>query len=149
MSAPFQLVPYRAEHVLPLLDQSMNSDIRDSYVGGLAQLLETHPSVTGVVNGIPMVCGGVIKMWEGRGCVWTVFNEESRRCFVPVFRGIKAFLKGQLREYRRLELAVPVSFEIGHRRAKMLGFRVECHFAEKFLPNGEDCVLYAMIREGE
>jgi len=147
MSAPFQLIQYKAEHVLPLVEQPMNSDIRDSYIGGLAQLLETHPSMTGIMNGRPMVCGGVIKMWEGRGCVWTVFNEESRTCFVPVFRGIRKFLAQQMEEYNRLEMAVPVSFEIGHRRAKMLGFKVECHLARKFLPSGEDCVLYSMVRD--
>jgi len=148
MSAPFQLIPYRSEHVMPLIEQSMNSDIRDSYVGGLAQMLEKCGGVTGLVNGVPMVCGGVVTLWEGRGCVWTVFNEDSRRCFVPVFRGIRKFLQEQLKNYRRLEIAVPLSFEIGHRRAKMLGFKVECHLARKYLPNGEDCVLYAMVREG-
>ena len=147
MSTPFQLIPYRAEHVLPLVEQAMNSDIRESYTGGLAQILETTPSVTGLMHGVPMVCGGVIKMWEGRGCVWTVFNEESRDCFVPVFRGIRKFLDGQMREYNRLEMAIPVSFEIGHRRARMLGFKVECHLARKFLPSGEDCVLYSMVRD--
>jgi len=147
MTAPFQLIPYRKDHVLPMLEQSMNAEIRDSYIGGLAQLLESQASMTGVMNGRPMVCGGVIKMWEGRGVVWTVFNEEARECFVPVFRGIRRFLAQQLEIYNRLEIAVPISFEIGHRRAKLLGFQVECHLARKFLPNGEDCALYVMVRD--
>ena len=92
-----------------------------------------------------MVCGGVIKLWEGRGCVWTVFNEESKGCFVPVFRGIKEFLRLQRQVFRRLEIAVPTGFEMGHRRALLLGFKVECGFAESYLPSGEDCVLYSLI----
>jgi len=147
MSA-FQLIPYRAEHVFPLLEQGINADIKESYLGGLASLLEQQESVTGVVNGSPMVCGGVIKLWEGRGCVWTVFNEDAKECFVPVFRGIKSFLDQQLKLYNRLEISVPVDFELGHRRAKLLGFEVECALARKFLPSGSDCVLYSMIREG-
>ena len=143
----FHFIPYRKEHVLPFMEQSMNADIRDAYLSGAAEMLEGTPAQTGVLNGVPMVCGGVIKLWEGRGLVWTVFNDESKDCFVPVFRGIRRFLAEQMKIYRRLELSVPVSFEIGHRRARLLGFKVECHLAPKFLPNGDDCVLYAMVRE--
>lgn len=152
MSDHFKLIPYKKEHILPLMSQRMNASIRDSYVGGLAEVLESYQgpsgsSTTGILHGKTMVCGGVIRIWEGRGCVWTVFNEESRDCFVPVFRGIRKFLAEQMKIYRRLEMAVPVSFEIGHRRAKLLGFKVECHLARKFLPDGEDCVLYALVRD--
>lgn len=146
MTASYQLVPYRKEHVLPMLEQPINADLRGEYLSGLAELLESQASFTALVHHKPMVCGGVIKLWEGRGCVWTVFNEDARQCFVPVFRGIRRFLQDQMKIYRRLELAVPISFEIGHRRAKLLGFKVECHFAQKFLPNGDDCVLYSMVR---
>lgn len=145
-----RLAPYEPAHILPMLAQGMNADIRPQWEGGaLVELMATLPSsMTVMVRDKPMVCGGVIKLWEGRGCVWTVFNEEAKTCFVPVFRGIKLFLKEQLKTYRRLELAVPMGFKVGHRRAQLLGFKVECGFARAYLPTGEDCILYALIREG-
>lgn len=140
------LTKYTPEHILPLLDQPMNAAIKAGYLGGLAQLVEQFPSASVMRENEAMVCGGVIKMWEGRGYVWTVFNENAKTCFVPVFRGMHRFLREQLNTFRRLELAVPVGFEIGHRRAKLLGFKVECELAKSYLPNGEDCVLYSMVR---
>lgn len=146
----FQLAPYQKSHVLPMLEQGINANIRGQWVNGkLVDLMATLPSSTTVlVKERPMVCGGVIKLWENRGCLWTVFNEESKNCFLPTFRGIQSFLKVQQQTYRRLEMAVPVGFPVGHRRALALGFKVECGFAESYLPTGEDCVLYALIRKG-
>lgn len=143
----FDLVAYKKEHALAFVDQEINASVREAYKGGTAEFLESQTSVTGLYKGEPMVSGGVIKLWEGRACVWTIFNERSKECFVPVFRGIKSFLKLQLNTYRRLEIAVPVDFEIGHRRAILLGFKLECPLAEKYLPDGTDCSLYAMVRE--
>lgn len=140
------LVPYKKEHALQLAAQPMNAEARASYEGGLAELLEKHSSMTVMVNDMPMVCGGVIEMWKGRGYLWTMFNEQSKRCFVPTFRGIQKFLDIQLEKYPRLEVAIPVSFKLGQRRAELLGFKMECPLAKKFLPNGEDCVLYSMVR---
>lgn len=142
----FDLIAYKKEHVLPLVEQDINASIRALYKGGLAKTLESFTSVTGTYKGVPMVCGGVFKLWEGRACVWTVFNEQSKTCFVPVFRGIKTFLSLQLNEYRRLEITVPVDFEVGHRRALLLGFKQECALAKSFLPDGTDCSLYSMVR---
>lgn len=142
------LTPYTKDHILPLLDQPINANIRASYLAGMADAVAESPSAS-VLNGVgaAMVCGGVIKMWEGRGYVWTVFNEEAKHCFVPVFRNMRRFLRQQLSTFRRLELAVPVDFTIGHRRALLLGFKVEAPLAKGYLPNGTDCVLYSMVRE--
>jgi hypothetical protein len=144
----FDIVPYKAEHVLPMLDQASNTHLKTMYENGLAKFLESQEkSMTGLWFGKPMVCGGVAQLWEGRGVVWTVFNEESKNHFIPVFRGIRAYLKHQLLFYRRLELSVPVDFDIGHRRARMLGFQLECEKAKAFLPDGTDCSLYVMLRD--
>ena len=143
----FKLTEYRREHLIPLMDQASNIANKKVYVeDGLAAFLETQHGYTGLIDGKPMVCGGVLKLWEGRGYVWTVFNEEAKHCFVPIFRGISRVLKTELLRYRRLEMAVPANFEVGHRRAKLLGFKVECALAEQYLPGGEDCVLYSMLR---
>jgi hypothetical protein len=144
-----EMIPYRAEHVLSLVGQSINANIENSYREYLADFLEEQGGgATITQDGVPMACGGVLKLWEGRGSVWTVFNEHSKNCFVPVFRNIKRYIRSSANNYRRLELAVPLDFDIGHRRALLLGFKIETPLARKYLPTGEDCVLYSFIQEG-
>lgn len=142
----FNLTPYKKEHLAEMLKQPINAGIADSYNNGLAEFLEQPGSMTCFVKDKPMACGGIIPLWKGRGVVWTVFSEESKNCFVPVFRGIKKFIDEQLKEYNRIELAVPVDFLIGHKRAKLLGFKLECARAEKYLPDGTDCSLYVRVK---
>ena len=148
MSFRFSLIPYRKEHVMPLLDQPINRDSRADFIGGLAEWAEKQNSFTGIINDVPVVCGGVLEYWPGRAQIWTIFNAESKENFVPVFRGIKRFLAEQGKTFRRLEISVPCNFELGRRRAELLGFKLECGFAEAFLPDGTDCALYSLVRKG-
>jgi hypothetical protein len=119
--------------------------VRETFLNGLAQQVEDMTSVTGMIDGEPMVCGGVIEIWNGRGLIWTVFSEKSKHCFLPVFRGIKKFIDAQ--PYTRLEISIPINLKFAMRRAEMLGFKLECACAKKFLPDGTDCALYAIVRD--
>lgn len=141
----FEYVPYKREHITMLLDQKMNEDTRQFFTPEALTALETQECGTAMVNGVPYWCGGIAKCWEGRGMIWSVFNEESKKNFLPLFRGLKKVLEKS--PYRRLEVAIPFHFQQGKRRAELLGFRLECDRAKKFLPNGEDCSLYALVRK--
>lgn len=143
----FDLVPYKREHLIPLLDQRENLSVKELFISGTAESLEKSDAFTLLVNGVPSVCGGVLRYWEGRGQIWCVFNEDFRHNFVPVFRGIKVYLSEQLKTYRRIEASIPIDFPKGRRRIEMLGFKLECELAEKFLPDGRSCSLYALVRE--
>lgn len=145
----WEWVKFEREHILPLLDQKINANIRESYRAQIAEQLESVPdSFTGILDGKVMICGGALKYWNGRAFIWTVFNEESKGCFLIVFRQIQNLFRDLLTRYHRLELAIPREFEIGRRRAKLLGFQLECECARKFLDDGTDCALYSLIREG-
>lgn len=140
-----KIIPFKAEHLAPLLDQSINQDVKAVFLGGFADHLETiGGSATGLVDGKVAVCGGVWKYWENRGQIWTVFNQDYKDNFLPVFRILKEFLDQS--NYDRLEMSVPFGFEIGKRRAKLLGFTLECERARKYLPNGVDCALFARVK---
>lgn len=139
----FEIVPLTREHLLSLADQKPNSFIHDWMESGHADEMIPR-GFAGVMNGHVMICGGVIELWKHRAQVWSIFNQNSKTCFLPVFRGIKKFLQAQ--PYRRLEFSVPVNLPIAHRRALLLGFKLECALAEKYLPNGEDCAIYALVR---
>ncbi len=141
----FELRPFAKEHLLPLLEQPGNGYLREWIASGHAEVLaDMKSSFTGFVGGVPAVCGGVVELWPDRGYVWTVFNLDFKTNFIPVFRGLKAFLE----EFpcRRLEMAVPCDNIRAKARAQLLGFSIEAPLARKYLPNGEDCVLFAKVR---
>jgi len=141
----FEKVAFKRGHLSEMLNQKSNSDNVEFFKTVDFDVLEKLSSITGMINGKPVVCGGIVPYWNGRGYLWTVFDENSKEYFVPIFRGIKSFLNDVAPFYNRLEIAVPCNFEIGIRRAKMLGFITECERAIKFLPNGEDCSLMVYL----
>lgn len=141
----FERVKFTRSHLVEMLKQPVNESARQYFDTINFDLLESFPAFTGMLKGKPAVCGGVIPYWKGRGYLWTVFDETSKGCFVPVFRGIKSLLRDLRPHYIRLEMAVPCDFEIGLRRAHMLGFITECERASRFLPDGSDCALLVMM----
>lgn len=142
-----ELVKFKAAHLRPLLEQPVNAGLRDWFLSGVADQLEVTESASFVYKDEVMVCGGITKYWEGRGQLWTVFNENAKFNFVPTFRAIKHWLNYQIEnQYKRIELSVNCDFEIGRRRAELLGFKLECATAKNYLPSGGDCSLYSLVR---
>jgi hypothetical protein len=141
----FELVPFKQGHLEPLMLQKINSYLPEWVRSGRALEMEKSLAFTGTVEGEIMVCGGIVHLWEGRGQLLSIFSEACGRNFLPTFRGIQKFLDNS--PYRRIEISVPCEFELGHRRARMLGFELECERARLYLPNGKDCALYARVKE--
>lgn len=144
----FEHVPFKREHIVPLLDQPMNLGLRSHFLdSGLADTMEkTGVARTGLVDGIPMFCGGITDYWKDRGIVWIVFSEESKHHFVSCFRGIRKWLREL--PHQRVELTTRIQ-GLDHRRALQWGFTLEAPRMRKFLPNGEDCALYAIVKEDQ
>jgi hypothetical protein len=142
-----ELVKFKPDHLIPLLEQQINAPLKDWFMSGVVYDLEKSDAVSFIYKGEVMVCGGITKYWAGRGQLWAVFNENSKYNFVPTFRMIKHWLNHEIgNNYNRIELSVACDFEIGKRRAEMLGFGLECAVAKKYLPTGGDCSLYSMVR---
>lgn len=141
----FDLVPFKKEHLEPLMLQKMNAYLPGWVKSGQAAAMEGTYAFTGLLKGDVAACGGVVPLWEGRGQLWSIYSEAIKTNFLPIFRGMQKFLDSA--PFARIEMAVPCEFELGHRRAKMLGFELECPRARHYLANGEDCSLYARIRQ--
>lgn len=141
----FKLEKFRVEHLEPMMCEKINAYLPNWIASGQAQKMTESYSVTGFLDGKPMVCGGINELWPNRGHVWTVFSERSRANFLPVFRGILRFLNDA--PYRRLEMNVPLDFALGHRRARLLGFELECPVARAYLPGGEDVSIYVRLKQ--
>ncbi len=107
-------------------------------------ILELPSSVSVFYKDRLMLCGGTIPLWKNRAHLWTVFSKDAGDNFLPVFRAIKTYINAQ--PYNRLELCVPYNFDIGKKRARVLGFQLECGYARNYLPDGRDCALFSYIK---
>lgn len=143
----FELVKFKKEHFLPLRAQSASVANLDEWIkNGRADDMEKETwNYTGLLNGEVAVVGGFAHYWAGRAHAWMIPNESFARNFIPVFRGIQQALNQQ--PYRRVEIAIPIGCQNWHRRALLWGFKLECALAKHYLPSGEDCSLYALVRE--
>lgn len=139
-------VPFKAEDYF-----TMDLQNAQAWTAGFASLgdlrtLENEWATTLMDDGVPLVCAGAAEYWEGRAHVWAVVSD---RVNVGNFRGVhaqaKAFLDGL--PFRRLEAAVECDFDAGHRWVKALGFTLEALRLRKYQVNGDDCALYARVKE--
>ncbi len=141
----FELIPFKKEHLYPLLEQKINYNIKNDLTHDAILNLERLESYTGVSENEVLCCCGLMKCWEGRALMWTVFNESCKEKFVSIFRAAKKALDSS--SYNRIEMSIPYEMGFAKRRAEMLGFHLECERAKKFLPNGADASLYAWVRQ--
>lgn len=101
--------------------------------------LEAHNSWTCVLDGDPIACGGTMQQWPGRHIAWAYFTERTgphMKFLTSVASDVLSKAKG------RVEMTVRSDFELGHRWARMLGFKVETPRMERFGPQGEDHAAY-------
>lgn len=96
------------------------------------------------IDGKVMLCGGVTEYWRNRGEAWAILDPECRSEFVTIHSTVKRFF--DLCPVRRIEAAVDVNFDRGHRWVRALGFEFEARL-KKFLPDGQDVFFYSRVRE--
>lgn len=140
-----EIVKFTRDHLTKFFVQPKNSYLKDWVASGHVEHLEKlDTSYTALVDGDPILCGGFVEIWPGRAQAWTVFDQYRIQSFIIAFRILKRFLDEC--PIRRIEIAVDCGVEKFHRRAGMLGFKLEAPRMEAFLSNGQDCALYARVR---
>lgn len=97
---------------------------------------------TATAYGVPICCGGLMGVWEGRCYAWTLLDRDAGPHMVGLTRAIRSLLDAA--QWRRIEMAVDAEFETGARWAVLLGFKREC-LARKYLPNGRDAWVYVRV----
>lgn len=145
----FKVVRLKDSHLGKMLDDPLNESMKAVFTEQLIdEIISGHSVAIVDENQEVYLVAGVKEYWAGRGHIWTMLASHSKYHFVTIFRIIGRWLKEQLEhQYFRLEVSIPVHFEQGKRRALMLGFKCEAPFAPKYLPNGEDVSIYAMVRD--
>lgn len=91
-----------------------------------------------------LMAGGIIPYWNGRGQVWTIFSPAAKSYFVSLFRAIKRYLVES--GFNRIEASCCPEDKRARRRLDMLGFKLDCERAVRFLPDGTDQSLYSWVR---
>ena len=143
MDLDLRVVPFRAHHYEWLRESNPTAD-GGMFVATPAILaqLEAQRSWTGVANGNPIVCAGMIQQWPGRYMAWAYLGENARDYMVWITKQTIALLdkmKG------RVEMTVRADFERGQRWARMLGFYAETPCLKAYGPQGEDHIGFVRI----
>ncbi len=105
-------------------------------------------SMTGLVDGIIVGCGGIRELWPGVGEIWLMLSPEVDRfpfrTGQVICDGMRALIEDN--NFVRLQGWCRMDFPKAHTLFKHLGFKPE-GIAKKYTPDGQDCILYARIWE--
>lgn len=131
------VVPFRRWHY-DWLDPSAVDGPRLAVPEESLERLEDGRSWTGVVNGVPIVCAGVIQHWRGRSEAWAFMSHRTGPHMLWITREVKK----KLDEVQgRIEITVRHDFVAGQRWAALLGFKIE-GWLERYGPEGESHISY-------
>lgn len=140
-----ELVKFKVEHLGRLLDGESESYFGPQVTAENFRHLENARfAYTILSEGKPILCGGVHLYWENRGETWAFLDKNSRSKFLELHNIVKRVLNEC--PVRRIEAAVAVDFEPGHRWMRALGFREEAQRLQAYFPDGTDCAMYAKVR---
>lgn len=138
------VVPYKAEHMRALQVQQGQAYCSPYMTDDYAREFEKHNSFTGLVDGKPIIVGGLVELWQNRALLWSFVDQSAGKHFVAVHRATMRFLEAQT--YRRIEAECDFDFAPGHRWLKKLGFVLEAPRMRAFRIDGGDSALYARVK---
>jgi len=139
----YRVIKFKGWHVELLQEAGLSEPGRPKLDVPTLGYMERENSWTILANDRPILCGGTIKLWEGRYCAWSYLSADSG----PHMRKVTRETIRHLNEVEgRVEMSVRCDFPLGHKWAKMLGFEVETPLMKKYGPSGEDHVGYVRFR---
>jgi|JI9StandDraft_2_1071091.scaffolds.fasta_scaffold04911_5 hypothetical protein len=138
----FQVVPFEPEHILQLDVQEAQRLTDDEQARALAAPFGW--AWTGMVDGVPVACAGLVEVWQGRAYAWALLARTAGPWMAAITRAVRRALKAST--FDRIEMAVDAGFVAGQRWALLLGFELETpRPLRRYLPGGRDAYLYAMV----
>ena len=138
------LVPYKAEHLLSITAQPAQAYLRDFITPEYCKSLEKTHAFTGMVNGVPVGCGGLAEIWTNRALLWSFLDRSANKHLFAITKVTKLFIDAA--PYRRIEAETDCEFVEGHRWLRMLGFTLEAERMKCFRVDGGDSALYAKVK---
>ncbi len=147
--------PFHAEDMLWVIENGVKESglkmYGDQTLRELAEETERDGlSRTAIVNDEIVGCGGIRKLWDNVGEVWLMLSPEVNK--YPI-RAAECILNGMQElidenDFVRLQGWCRKDFIKAHTLFRHLGFKPE-GIAEKYTPDGVDCILYARIRSNK
>src|SRR3990167_3640256 len=132
------------EDIKKILNDPINEKYRDRISDEQINILCEDPySAVFIVDGEPVMVGGLVVYWEGRCKIWSLLANIEKHKFVSVFRLMKKYVDSL--DVKRIELDVPYNDDKFKRRAEMLGFIKYADRARSYNSFGEDCTLFERI----
>lgn len=141
-----EILPFRREHYFKITKVSAANGSGE-YVPTeeVLKCMERELSFTLLVQGVPLACGGVLKVWEGNYRGWAYITGAAGPYMLHITRAMKKGLKTVAPG--RVDITVERDYEPGRRWAEMLGMHVECERLERWGSDGKDHTLYALIQD--
>lgn len=104
-------------------------------------------SITLLVDGRVVMCGGVVEYEPGKFEAWASVDKDGRRHALAIHRTARDVMSAALETCRSIRaLVVKDGFHEGHKWVRRLGFRPAGVVSGQH-PAGVDCVLYALEAE--
>lgn len=149
MTDNYLIVPYRKEHGDQIINEGLNYEllkIDASYEELRIDHSRPGMSFTLLGDGEPIVCGGIIPLWNGVCEGWIIGGKRIFQAKIKAARLIKkrTDLLCLNNNVSRLQTAVKAGFKEGYRFAKFLGLQDE-GLMKKYGPDGSDYYRMAKI----
>tara|TARA_B100001013_G_C24517918_1_gene405740 strand:- start:311 stop:742 length:432 start_codon:yes stop_codon:yes gene_type:complete len=139
------LVEYQADHACSILDEgSAASQLWSEQ----AKIIEKHAGgVTLLIDDRPVVCTGLIELWENCAEAWVIASSNISRTPVSISRAMKRGLNKRILEdgYDRVQANVRADWPTAIRFAEFVGMKRE-GMMRRFGPEGADYVRFAWVR---
>ncbi len=140
------IIPFKREHMMDLVNHPSLSSVKKYLTEDRIKMHETcgHSFTLITIDGIVLGIAGVVPMWDNVGEAWAIFNPNIKERFLYMHRAVKRYLNTA--PFKRIQMTVDCKFINGHRWARLLGFKKEADKLEKYMPDGKDVSMYAMVR---
>lgn len=139
-----RLVPFRAEHLVDLVD-------RDGLVPSTWEYAVTlergGPAYTGVVDGKVIGCAGVRVLWPGVGEAWASLSQDAGRYGLWLTKIFRSVLTDIVRTQglHRVEAQVLGDSERNRAWIEKLGFRREYGTAFRYTTDQRNVTRYELL----
>lgn len=140
------VVPFKKEHIEPLIDLPQLSFIRKFMTDERIAVHENNGfSFTAISeDGAVLAVAGVMPMWENVAESWAIFAPNIKKYFLSIHKVVSTYLNNI--SFKRVQMTVDFNFKEGHRWARLLGFKLEAGRLCAYLPDGRDVSMYARIK---
>ena len=141
-----ETVPFKPEHLLAIEHRWPEIGISPELMLTTGKYYGTGFARTGLINGRPIVCGGMMKLWPGVGEAWVIGSDELKQNALPFHRAILKYREVVFAMgLHRLQCACHVDFTDSRAWLERLGF-VDEGVMKAFTSDREDYVRYALVR---